>query len=119
MSEEERISAGERDVLVGSWDMDGDECMTPVAGEILHHVTGWYAVGESGEDLGVSYAYDERLGEKLGVSYAYGVRPVAVLLDADAAAAITEHGMFSQAGGGVLLDRSVVAVVNLASGEPE
>lgn len=37
----------------------------------------------------------------------------------DAVAAITEHGIFSQAatGGGVLLDRSVFSVVNLASGD--
>ena len=37
----------------------------------------------------------------------------------DAAAAITEHGIFSQAatGGGVLLDRSVFAAVNLAINE--
>lgn len=37
----------------------------------------------------------------------------------DAAAAVTEHGIFSQAatGGGTLLDRSVFSVVNLASGD--
>lgn len=37
----------------------------------------------------------------------------------DASVAITEHGIFSQAatGGGVLLDRSVFAAVNLASGD--
>lgn len=37
----------------------------------------------------------------------------------DAAAAIVEHGIFSQAatGGGVLLDRSVFSVVNLANGD--
>lgn len=37
----------------------------------------------------------------------------------DAAAAITEHGVLSQAavGGGVLFDRSVFSVVNLASGD--
>lgn len=37
----------------------------------------------------------------------------------DAAVAITEHGILSQAatGGGVLLDRSVFAAVNLASGD--
>lgn len=37
----------------------------------------------------------------------------------DAAVAITEHGIFSQAatGGGVLLDRSVFSAVNLASGD--
>lgn len=37
----------------------------------------------------------------------------------DAAVAITEHGVFSQAatGGGTLLDRSVFAAVNLASGD--
>lgn len=37
----------------------------------------------------------------------------------DAAAAITEHGLFSQAatGGGVLWDRSLFSVVNLASGD--
>lgn len=37
----------------------------------------------------------------------------------DAAAAITEHGLLSQAatGGGVLLDRSVFATINLASGD--
>lgn len=37
----------------------------------------------------------------------------------DAAAAITEHGIFSQAAvpGGVLLDRSVFAAVNVASGD--
>jgi len=37
----------------------------------------------------------------------------------DAAAAVTEHGIFSQAatGGGVLLDRSVFAVINLANGD--
>ena len=37
----------------------------------------------------------------------------------DAAAAITEHGIFSQAatGGGTLLDRSVFAAVNVASGD--
>jgi hypothetical protein len=37
----------------------------------------------------------------------------------DAAVAITEHGIFSQAatGGGTLLDRSVFSVVNLASGD--
>lgn len=37
----------------------------------------------------------------------------------DASAAITEHGIFSQAatGGGVLFDRSLFSVVNLASGD--
>lgn len=37
----------------------------------------------------------------------------------DASAAITEHGIFSQAatGGGTLLDRSVFAVINLANGD--
>lgn len=37
----------------------------------------------------------------------------------DATAAIVEHGIFSQAatGGGVLFDRSIFAVVNLASGD--
>lgn len=37
----------------------------------------------------------------------------------DAAVAITEHGIFTQAatGGGTLLDRSVFSVVNLASGD--
>jgi hypothetical protein len=37
----------------------------------------------------------------------------------DATAAITEHGILSQAatGGGVLLDRSVFSVINLASGD--
>lgn len=37
----------------------------------------------------------------------------------DATAAVTEHGIFSQAatGGGTLLDRSVFSVVNLASGD--
>mgnify|MGYP005844759595 CR=1 FL=1 len=37
----------------------------------------------------------------------------------DEAAAVTEHGIFSQAatGGGVLLDRSVFSVVNLAAGD--
>lgn len=37
----------------------------------------------------------------------------------DAAAAITEHGIFSQAatGGGVLLDRSLFSVINLANGD--
>ncbi len=37
----------------------------------------------------------------------------------DAAVAVTEHGIFSQAatGGGVLLDRSLFASVNLASGD--
>jgi hypothetical protein len=37
----------------------------------------------------------------------------------DASAAVTEHGILSQAatGGGVLLDRSVFSVVNLASGD--
>lgn len=37
----------------------------------------------------------------------------------DAAAAITEHGIFSQAatGGGVLLDRSLFAAINVASGD--
>lgn len=37
----------------------------------------------------------------------------------DAAAAITEHGIFNQAatGGGILLDRSVFAAVNVASGD--
>lgn len=36
----------------------------------------------------------------------------------DAAVAVTEHGLFNQAatGGGVLLDRSVFAVINLAAG---
>jgi len=37
----------------------------------------------------------------------------------DATAAVTEHGIFSQAatGGGTLLDRSVFSVINLASGD--
>jgi len=40
-------------------------------------------------------------------------------LTVDAVTAVTEHGIFSQAatGGGVLLDRSVFAVKNLASGD--
>jgi len=37
----------------------------------------------------------------------------------DASAAVTEHGILSQAatGGGVLIDRSVFSVVNLANGD--
>lgn len=37
----------------------------------------------------------------------------------DAAAAVTEHGIFSQAatGGGVMLDRSVFSAINLANGD--
>lgn len=40
-------------------------------------------------------------------------------LSFDAAAAITEHGIFNQAatGGGTLLDRSVFATINVASGD--
>lgn len=40
-------------------------------------------------------------------------------LTADSAIACTEHGLFSQAatGGGVLMDRSLFSVVNLASGD--
>lgn len=40
-------------------------------------------------------------------------------IDVDAAVAATEHGVLSQAatGGGVLLDRTVFSVVNLASGD--
>ena len=35
----------------------------------------------------------------------------------DGAAAVTEHGIFSAATGGVLLDRSLFSVINLASGD--
>ena len=35
----------------------------------------------------------------------------------DGAAAVTEHGIFSAASGGILLDRSVFSVINLASGD--
>ena len=43
----------------------------------------------------------------------------AATITVDASVALTEHGIFNQAavGGGILLDRTVFAVVNLSSGE--
>lgn len=56
------------------------------------------------------------LGEQSGNANVYETTATVTV---SAAVAITEHGIFSQAatGGGVLLDRSVFAAVNLASGE--
>lgn len=56
------------------------------------------------------------LGEQAGNA---NVFETAATITVSAAVAITEHGVFSQAAvaGGVLLDRSVFAAVNLASGE--
>lgn len=56
------------------------------------------------------------LGEQSGNANVYETTATVTV---SAAVAITEHGIFSQAatGGGTLLDRSVFAAVNLASGE--
>lgn len=56
------------------------------------------------------------LGEMSGNANVYETTATVTV---SAGVAITEHGIFSQAatGGGVLLDRSVFAAVNLASGE--
>jgi hypothetical protein len=56
------------------------------------------------------------LGEKTGDSKTY---ETSATITVSAGVAVTEHGIFSQAGvpGGVLLDRSVFAAVNLAAGE--
>lgn len=56
------------------------------------------------------------LGEQSGNANVYETTATVTV---SAAVAITEHGIFSQAAvaGGVLLDRSVFAAVNLASGE--
>jgi hypothetical protein len=56
------------------------------------------------------------LGEKTGSP---NVFETAATITVSAAVAVTEHGIFSQAAapGGTLLDRSVFAAVNLASGE--
>lgn len=56
------------------------------------------------------------LGEQSGQT---NVFETTATITVSAAVAITEHGIFSQAavGGGVLLDRSVFAAINLASGE--
>lgn len=55
-------------------------------------------------------------GEQSGNANVY---ETTATITVDAAVAITEHGIFSQAatGGGTMLDRSVFAAVNLASGE--
>lgn len=55
-------------------------------------------------------------GEQAGNANVY---ETTATITVDASVAITEHGIFSQAatGGGTLLDRSVFAAVNLASGE--
>lgn len=56
------------------------------------------------------------LGEKSGDSKTY---ETSATITVSATVAATEHGIFSQAatGGGVMLDRSLFSVVNLASGE--
>lgn len=56
------------------------------------------------------------LGEQSGNANVYETTATVTV---SAGVALTEHGIFSQAatGGGVLLDRSVFAAVNLASGE--
>jgi hypothetical protein len=56
------------------------------------------------------------LGEKSGDAKTY---ETTATITVSATVAATEHGIFSQAatGGGVILDRSVFAAVNLASGE--
>lgn len=55
-------------------------------------------------------------GEKSGDSTAY---ETSATITVSASVAATEHGIFSQAatGGGVMLDRSLFSVVNLANGE--
>ena len=55
-------------------------------------------------------------GEQSGNANAY---ETTATITVSASVAATEHGIFSRAatGGGVLLDRSVFAAVNLASGE--
>ncbi len=56
------------------------------------------------------------LGELAGNANVY---ETAATITVSSAVAITEHGIFSQAatGGGVMLDRTLFSVVNLASGE--
>jgi len=56
------------------------------------------------------------LGEQSGVANAF---ESSATITVSAGVAITEHGLFSRAatGGGVLMDRSVFAAINLASGE--
>lgn len=56
------------------------------------------------------------LGEKSGDAKTY---ETSATITVSATVAATEHGIFSQAatGGGVMLDRSLFSVVNLASGE--
>lgn len=56
------------------------------------------------------------LGEQSGVANAF---ESSATITVSSAVALTEHGLFSQAatGGGILMDRSVFAAINLASGE--
>lgn len=81
------------------------------------------AVGDTalGAELTTQYATDNTrptgtLGEQAANA---NVFETVATVTVDAAVGITEHGIFSQAAapGGVLLDRSVFAVVNLAAAE--
>jgi hypothetical protein len=70
-------------------------------------------------ELTTQYLTDNTRPTGTLVSGGTGIFQTVATVTVDAAAAITEHGIFSQAatGGGTLLDRSVFAVVNLASSE--
>ena len=70
-------------------------------------------------ELTTAYATDNTRPTGTLVSGGTGIFQTVATVTVDASVAATEHGIFSQAatGGGTLLDRSVFAVVNLASTE--
>lgn len=70
-------------------------------------------------ELTTQYVADNTRPTGTLVSGGTGIFQTVATVTVDASVAITEHGIFSQAatGGGTLLDRSVFAVVNLASTE--
>lgn len=68
-------------------------------------------------ELTTEYATDNTRPTGTTTEAAANIYRTVATLDPDAAVAITEHGVFSQAatGGGTLLDRSVFSAVNLAA----
>ncbi len=75
------------------------------------------AVGNTGltTELTTQYVVDNTRPTGVQSESAANIYRTVATLDPDADVAITEHGIFSQAatGGGVLLDRSLFAVINL------
>lgn len=84
---------------------------------LRYHASGTGVTAENAADTTLAAEVGTRVSGSLGEGVnAWTYRTVATITYA-APAAVTEHGVFSAASAGVLLDRSVFAAVNVGTGE--